>query len=277
MAEIRTNIAVTETESQAFKKFQTTSTQEQPLPQGDGVIRISPFDDYFLFTLYEDTDGEDTPIDLSNVGVVYLSFIGGSDEIRIPYYTNVEDLDLSQGQVLFRISAEDSKKILKLNNDNFYISTRGVSPEGDVSDESVLYTGKFLSLTAAARESLTAQIQDLQLQYSRDTAVLQTQLAAITKERDGLAQLVADQNTTIQALKNSNQEMSNVISEISKTTDSQSQTIAVLQDKAKDAQALAQSAQNKAGQTAAVQAKQQGKNSKTVVQIAASSLQRSSI
>jgi hypothetical protein len=277
MAEIRTNIAVTETESQAFKKFQTTSTQEQPLSQGDGVIRISPFDDYFLFTLYEDTGGEDTPIDLSNVGVVYLSFIGDSDEIRIPYYTNVEDLDLSQGQVLFRISAEDSKKILKLNNDNFYISTRGVSPEGDVSDESVLYTGKFLSLTAAARESLTAQIQDLQLQYSRDTVVLQTQLAATTKERDGLAQLVADQNTTIQALKNSNQEMSNVISEISKTTDSQSQTAAVLQDKAKDAQALAQAAQNKAGQTAAVQAKQQGKNSKTVVQIAASSLQRSSI
>ena len=101
----------------------------------------------------------------------------------------MEDLDVSQGQVLFRISAEDSKKILKLNNDNFYISTRGVSPEGDVSDESVLYTGKFLSLTAAARESLTAQIQNLQLQYSRDTAVLQTQLAAITKERDGLAQL----------------------------------------------------------------------------------------
>ena len=189
----------------------------------------------------------------------------------------MEDLDLSQGQVLFRISAEDSKKILKLNNDNFYISTRGVSPEGDVSDESVLYTGKFLSLTAAARESLTAQIQDLQLQYSRDTAVLQTQLAATTKERDGLAQLVADQNTTIQALKNSNQEMSNVISEISKTTSSQSQTAAVLQDKAKDAQALAQAAQNKAGQTAAVQAKQQGKNSKTVVQIAAGSLQRSSI
>jgi hypothetical protein len=277
MAEIRTNIAVTETESQAFKKFQTTSTQEQPLPQGDGVIRISPFDDYFLFTLYEDTGGEDTPIDLSNVGVVYLSFIADSDEIRIPYYTNVEDLDLSQGQVLFRISAEDSKKILKLNNDNFYISTRGVSPEGDVSDESVLYTGKFLSLTAAARESLTAQIQDLQLQYSRDQAVLQTQLAAVTKERDGLAQLVADQNITIQALKNSNQEMSNVISEISKTTSSQSQTAAVLQDKAKDAQALAQAAQNKAGQTAAVQAKQQGKNSKTVVQIAASSLQRSSI
>jgi hypothetical protein len=277
MAEIRTNIAVTETESQAFKKFQTTSTQEQPLPQGDGVIRISPFDDYFLFTLYEDTGGEDTPIDLSNVGVVYLSFIADSDEIRIPYYTNVEDLDLSQGQVLFRISAEDSKKILKLNNDNFYISTRGVSPEGDVSDESVLYTGKFLSLTAAARESLTAQIQGLQLQYSRDQAVLQTQLAAVTKERDGLAQLVADQNTTIQALKNSNQEMSNVISEISKTTSSQSQTAAVLQDKAKDAQALAQAAQNKAGQTAAVQAKQQGKNSKTVVQIAASSLQRSSI
>jgi hypothetical protein len=277
MAEIRTGIPVTEGEASSFKKFRATSTQEEPLPQGDGVIRISPFDDYFLFTLYEDRQGENTPIDLSNVGEIYLSFISDAAEIRVPYYTNVEDLDLSQGQVLFRISADDSKKILTLDNDNFYISSRGVSPEGDVSDESVLYTGKFLSLVDGARESLTRQIQDLQLAYARDLAALEVRLAAIKSERDELAQQVAEADITIQALRNSSQEMSNVIAELSKTTDSQTQTIAALQDRAREAQALAEAAKTKAGQTAAVQAKQQGKNAKAVVRIAANALQKSSI
>lgn len=274
MAEINTNISVSERQAQAFKRFQTTSANEQPLPQGDGSIKISPFDDYFLFTLYEDIEGEDRPIDLSNVGNVYISFIGGNDQIKIPYYTNVQDLDLSQGQVMFRISAEDSKKILSLDNDNFYISTQGVSPEGDESDESVLYTGKFLPLTEAARKTLTSQIQELQLAYAKDTAALQTELAAVKKERSNLAQQVADQDSTIQALRSSNQELSNTVSELTKENADQDQTIAALQQRSKEAQKEAQVAQNKAGQTAVVQAKQKGKSTKVVTQIAANALQK---
>ena len=87
---------------------------KRPLPQGDGTIRISPFDDYYIFTFYDEMDNENTPIDLSNVGTLYMSFIGENDEIRIPYYTNVQDVSLAQGQVLFRISKENSKKILNL-------------------------------------------------------------------------------------------------------------------------------------------------------------------
>ena len=274
MAEINTNISISERQAQAFKRFQTTSANEQPLPQGDGSIKISPFDDYFLFTLYEDIEGEDRPIDLSNVGNIYISFIGDNDQIRIPYYTNVQDLDLSQGQVMFRISGEDSKKILSLDNDNFYISTQGVSPEGDESDESVLYTGKFLPLTEAARETLTSQIQDLQLAYAKDTAALQTELAAVKKERDDLAQQVADQDATIQALRSSNQELSNTVAELTKENADQDQTIAALQQRSKEAQKEAQVAQNKAGQTAVVQAKQKGKSTKVVTQIAATALQK---
>lgn len=275
MSEINTNISVSKKEAQVYKKFQTTSTVEQPLPQGDGSIRISPFDDYFLFTLYEDIDGGDRPIDLSNVGDVFISFIGNNESIKIPYYTNVKDLNLSQGQVLFRISVEDSKKILSLDNNNFYISTQGVSPNGDESDESVLYTGKFLSLTDAAQETLTSQIQSLQLKYTREVSALQLELSAVKAERDDLAQQVADQDITIQALRNSNLELSNTVSELSK--DDKDLTLSVLQNRAKDAQAKGQLAQNKAGQTAVVQLKQQGKSTKTVTQIAAASLERTSI
>ena len=90
-----------------------------------------------------------------------------------------------------------------------------------------------------------------------------------------MAQQVADQDLTIQALRNSNQELSNTVSELSK--DDQDLTLSALQNRAKNAQAKGQLAQNKAGQTAVVQLKQQGKSTKTVTQIAAASLERTSI
>ena len=116
---IRTDIALTKKEVEIFKKFKALSVNEEPLPQGDGTIRISPFDDYVSFTLFDDTEGEDSPIDLSNVGTISLVFVGENDEIKIPNYTQVQNIDLTQGQVLFRIDKENSKNILALDNNNF--------------------------------------------------------------------------------------------------------------------------------------------------------------
>ena len=166
MAQIDTKITVKERQVQYYKKFKNLSVNEEILPQGDGNIRISPFDDYFLFTLYDEKDGENTPIDLSNVGTLFISFIGNNDEIKIPNYTNVEDIDMSAGQVLFRISKENGKKILSLDNKNFYISTAMVSQDGTESDESVVYTGTFSKLTDEAKKSLTSQMDAIAEEYS---------------------------------------------------------------------------------------------------------------
>ena len=115
-------LALTKPEKEYYQRFVNLSVNEVPLPQGDGMIRISPFDDYYLFTLYDEVDGEDKPIDLSNVGSLYLNFIGDTDDIDILNHTQVEEVDLSQGEVLFRITRSDSKKILALSNNNFYKS-----------------------------------------------------------------------------------------------------------------------------------------------------------
>ena len=72
---IQTNISLTAPQKEYFQRFVNLSVNEEALPQGDGVIRISPFDDYFLFTLYDEIDSEDTPIDLSNVGDIFINFI----------------------------------------------------------------------------------------------------------------------------------------------------------------------------------------------------------
>ena len=201
-----------------FKKFTSLNPTAEPLPQGDGVIRISPFDDYIIFTIFDETgeNGElaDTPIDLSNVGTLTLVFVGANDEIRIPNWTRVQDVDLSQGQVLFRISKEDSKKILALDNQNFYISTRMEDQDG-TSDESVLYTGTFLNLQDYTKQNATDKLNQQALLYSNELTELNATIKRLNEELANMISLDQDQIATILRLKASNLELTNQVAELS--------------------------------------------------------------
>jgi len=208
--EIRTDIPLTERESIFYKKFKNLSVNEEPKPQGDGVIRISPFDDYIIFTIYDEVDGVNKPIDLTNVGTIYMVFIGSNDEIRIPNFTNVENIDMAGGQVLFRIGKNDSRKILTLNNRNFYISTMMVDPDG-ASDESVIYTGTFLSFNESARVSLLNELENTRLDFSKQLALLQKTNDDLKQDISKKNNLIAEQTAVIEALRQSNQNLSNEI------------------------------------------------------------------
>lgn len=256
MAQIDTKITVKERQVQYYKKFKNLSVNEEILPQGDGNIRISPFDDYFLFTLYDEKDGENTPIDLSNVGTLFISFIGNNDEIKIPNYTNVEDIDMSAGQVLFRISKENGKKILSLDNKNFYISTAMVSQDGTESDESVVYTGTFSKLTDEVKKSLTSQMDAIAEEYSIELSRLQQQNADLQTQVDSLNQTVNEQSVVIDSLNASNEELTNEITELTKNAESSK--LIKLQKTAKGIQAQAQQAKENAAQVIGRQGKLSG-------------------
>lgn len=231
---VRTNISLTENEKEFYQRFVNLSVNEEPLPQGDGVIRITPFDDYYLFTLFDEVDNEDKPIDLSNVGSLFLNFIGESDDIDIKNHTQVEEIDLSQGEVLFRITRSDSKKILGLNNNNFYISTKMIDPaDGSTSDESVLYQGIWLAADDANRITLTRQIEEARTEYSILLGRLQTEIDALKKENAELLESSNEDTLTIQTLQNSNEELTNEIAELSK--DLKSTSLDLIQQRAKAA------------------------------------------
>jgi len=233
---INTNASVTKKQKEYYQRFVNLSVNELPLPQGDGMIRISPFDDYFLFTLYDEVDGEDKPIDLSNVGTLYLNFLGDTDDIDIKNHTQVDEVDLSQGEVLFRITRSDSKKILALTNNNFYISTKMIDPQdGSTSDESVLYQGIWLAVDDANRITLTSQIEKQRLEYSIELAKLQAENEALKKENAELVNSAEEDTLTIQTLQNSNEELTNEIAELSK--DLKSTKIKLINRRAKEAQA----------------------------------------
>ena len=207
---INTNISLTETQKTYYQRFVNLSVNETPLPQGDATIRISPFDDYFLFTLFDEIEGEDTPIDLSNVGDIFINFIGQSDEIDIKNHTQVEEIDLAQGQVLFRITRNDSKKIIALDNNNFYISTKMISPEdGSVSDESILYQGIWLAAADANRTSLTSQIEDQRIEYSIELAAKDEAIALCEEEKANLQEQLDASDLALQAANENNIELAN--------------------------------------------------------------------
>ena len=196
---IRTNVSVTKTQKEYYQKFVNLAVNEKPLPQGDGIIRISPFDDYFLFTIFDEIDGEDTPIDLSNVGDIFINFIGTTDEVDIMNHTQVAEVDLSQGEVLFRITRSDSKKVLALDNSNFYISTKMVSPlDGSISDESILYQGIWLAFDDASRITLTSQIEEQRLAYSEELARLKLENDALKEDNKQLVDSAGEDTLTIQ-------------------------------------------------------------------------------
>ena len=204
---VQTNETFTSNQAEYFKRFTSLNPTAEPLPQGDGQIRISPFDDYVIFTLFDETgengDLADSPIDLSNVGTLTLVFVGENDEIRIPNWTQVENVDLAQGQVLFRIDKENSKKILSLDNKNFYISTR-MEDEFGISDESVLYTGTFLGLTDAAQERLTAKMNAQSLLYSEELARLQGEIDELNTTLGQRDQTISEMVATLNLLEQSN-------------------------------------------------------------------------
>ena len=235
---IQTNITLTAPQKEYFQRFVNLSVNDQPLPQGDATIRISPFDDYFLFTLYDDVDGEDTPIDLSNVGNIFMNFIGTTDEIDIKNHTQVEEVDLSQGQVLFRITRSDSKKILALNNNNFYISTKMIDEsDGSVSDESVVYQGIWLAFDDANRTSLISQIEEQRIEYSIQLGNLQDENTKLKEDNAFLVTSSGEDDLTIQDLQNSNTDLTDEIAVLSADLDST--TVDALNRAAADAQLLA--------------------------------------
>ncbi len=219
---IETNISVTKTEKEYYQKFVNLSVNEEALPQGDGTIRISPFDDYFIFTIYDEIDTENTPIDLSNVGDIYLNFIGNNDEISIMNHTQVQEIDISQGEVLFKINKSDSKKILALDNNNFYVSTKMVDPEDDsISDESILYQGTWLSFSDDSRTTLTSQIEEQKLLYSKELATLKGKNDLAQETIKELVNNATEDTLTIQTLQASNEDLTNQVALLESQLDAQ--------------------------------------------------------
>ena len=149
------------------KRITNLSKNEKIYEQGDGIMKIAPFDNYYLFTIYSELNLENVPVDLHNMGSFFLTFKDKSSEVRIENFKNTKDVNPAGGEILFRISQEEAEKILSLDTNIYYV-TSFLYDNNSKSDETVIYSGRFAEYNDASLTSLTDEIE--RLKNELDTA-----------------------------------------------------------------------------------------------------------
>ena len=180
---------------------------EEIWKQGEAVISLSPFDNFVLFVLYDNTLQEATGakqpqlLDVTNMGTFYLSFTDEStgDEVRISNYTNVKDLSPIKGELLFKITKEEASKILKHTSKNFYVSSR-LELNDTKSDETLVYFGKWYKIDEKIQIRDSEIIAGLNKQISSSSVATISEVANLTATVDALkAQnlILTDENNNL--------------------------------------------------------------------------------
>jgi len=178
--------------------------------KGDVCLKISPFDNFRKFTLYENWKNDDRKtIDISNGPKIYLVFKTKKKEIRIPEYTEY-DVDKVNGEVMFKITKKNAIDILSLSDHTFYITriyeTTDMSGDNVTSsDEEVLYAGQWKDESSSEVESYTEKIKTLlAMLEDRNQQIkdLQSSNAALMEQNVNFAAQIEDYKDTVDSLNN---------------------------------------------------------------------------
>lgn len=185
--------------------------------KGDICLKLNPFDNYRMFTLYDNWKSDDRkPLDLSNGQKMYLIFRSKNKEIRIPEMDTIDTsytVDKVNGQVLFKINQKNAVDILAMDTRTFYITRTYTSGEKVLSsDEEVMYTGLWKEEGTNTIENYTSQIKSL-------TDILEERNTQIKDLQESNAKLI-EQNTNfatqLETLKDTNDQLSSQITELEK-------------------------------------------------------------
>lgn len=139
--------------SRAFYRVADAASNSTIYNQGEAPLGVSPFDTFVKFVFFDNAKQEATGatdpqfLDLSTMGDFFLSFFDEEtgDQIRIPHFDNVQDLNLANGEVVFKINKGQAQKLIKYSTNKYYVTSR-LTVGSSNSDETLLYTGKWYKL-----------------------------------------------------------------------------------------------------------------------------------
>tara|TARA_B100001093_G_scaffold471549_2_gene493922 strand:- start:7980 stop:9971 length:1992 start_codon:yes stop_codon:yes gene_type:complete len=103
----------------------------------DNGLEISPFDTFIKFNISKIDGGERKAISFTNLKCVKLNF---ADGIYFNNITSFKDVDLSKGEVLFKIDKANAAKLQGLNNKKYYISI------DNGSTETMVFKGEYAAI-----------------------------------------------------------------------------------------------------------------------------------
>jgi hypothetical protein len=204
--------------------------------QGEGPIGISPFDNFYQFIIYNNAIstalgvGEPQLLDLTQVGTIYINFFDQSTglKIKLKSYNNIKQLNPAEGEVVFKIPAEEANKILGLTDKTYYISTV-LETGGGTSEETLLYTGVWYNSKDKAGAVASDTITDLQVAYNTLSKTSNETSDVKDKQIEALKAEIDYQNQYISGLQAKISELGGNISDIENSLSAAQDAIAVQQ------------------------------------------------
>jgi hypothetical protein len=165
-------------------------------------ILISPFDNFFLFTIESQVNGVRAATDLSIYREAFLTFKDNEEyAVRVKSSPLFGQDSAKQGELPFTMLSYDAKQARKLKQRNFIISVIRDYPDG-TSDETVIYTGTwaFFEMSAeleynALSKGIGATIQANTSKIEELTGIKNTLLAEIAAQEEIVASLEAEKSS----------------------------------------------------------------------------------
>jgi hypothetical protein len=244
------------------------SSTDKVYQQGEGPIGITPFDNFYQFVIYNNANssavgmGSPQLLDLTQVGNLYLNFFDKATgtRIKVQNYTNVKQINPVNGEVVFKIPAEMSIKILGLSENSYYISSI-LETGGGGSEETLLYSGKWYDSITKSGIVVSDSIENLTTEY---TKLQEFSTRTIT----GKDTLISTQKSTIDyqtqyivALESKISELGGNVTSIQNSLSQAADTIAI--DQANLAIAVSENSSTNSNATTSEAAAEQVKGSST--------------
>jgi hypothetical protein len=145
-------------------------------------ILVSPFDNFFLFTIESQMNGMRVATDLSVYREAYLTF---KDNEEYAVRTKSSPLfgkdPAKQGEVAFTVLSYDAQQARKIKQKSFLISVIRDYPDGTY-DETVIYTGMWDLFEKSAELEYTADAVGIEAKIQANV----TKIESLTAERISL-------------------------------------------------------------------------------------------
>jgi hypothetical protein len=152
------------------KSQNTSFNSESFFGLGRLMINIFPFDNIVTFNIAEGIETSPQYFDLTPFDDIKLVFKNDSINVEFPLYIETEEVDLSIGQLVFRVSANrfgDLKRIFESGINLFYITTKNNGLTN------VIYSGLFRTYDSAENvRNLNDSIRDIPITDDKPTLII---------------------------------------------------------------------------------------------------------
>lgn len=118
--------------TQSINEVDTSSFKTE----GELLIKVPPFTSYYKFVIAKRKEDDIEFISFANTENVVMTFSDGNQKLKFNHVSN-KDINMGEGELLFKISEANANTIRGMKNNTFYISVNnGI-------DENMILSGKF--------------------------------------------------------------------------------------------------------------------------------------